>query len=42
MRIGLWQSLRQKMAVEARDKKRMVCLYQFYDLPQSEAKARCQ
>ncbi|WP_438969929.1 transglutaminase-like cysteine peptidase [Methylophaga sp.] len=40
-RISLWQRLLRNMDVEAADEKSMICLYQFYDLPKSEARTRC-
>jgi len=40
-RITLWQKLLKKMDVEAADENAMICLYQHYDLPRSEARTRC-
>jgi len=40
-RLSLWQELLQHMNVEAADENSMVCLYQYYDLPNSVAKTRC-
>jgi len=40
-RLSLWQELLQTMDVEAADENTMVCLYQYYDLPNSIAKTKC-
>jgi len=40
-RLSLWQELLQTMDVEAADENTMVCLYQYYDLPNSVAKTKC-
>lgn len=40
-RISLWQKLLKNMDVEAADENAMICLYQYYDLPDSEARTRC-
>lgn len=40
-RISLWQSLLKSMDVEAADTETMICRYQYYDLPASEARTRC-
>ncbi|MDH5357796.1 MAG: transglutaminase-like cysteine peptidase [Gammaproteobacteria bacterium] len=40
-RLTLWQQLLRHMDVEAADENAMVCLYQHYDLPESEAKTLC-
>lgn len=40
-RISLWQQLLKRINVEAADRQTMICRYQYYDLPASEAKARC-
>jgi predicted transglutaminase-like cysteine proteinase len=40
-RLGLWQQVIQRMNVEAADEQSMICLYQYYDLNKSEAKAKC-
>lgn len=40
-RISLWQQLIHHMDVEAADEDAMVCLYQHYDLPASQAKTLC-
>jgi len=40
-RLSLWQELLQTMDVEAADENSMVCLYQYYDLPNSVAKTKC-
>ena len=40
-RISLWQELLHSMDVEAADEDAMICLYQYYDLPDSKAKTLC-
>jgi hypothetical protein len=40
-RISLWQRLLKSMDVEAADEQTMICRYQYYDLPESEARTRC-
>ncbi len=40
-RISLWQQLLKRIDVEAADRQTMICRYQYYDLPASEARARC-
>lgn len=40
-RISLWQKLLKSMDVEAADEQTMICRYQYYDLPASEARTRC-
>lgn len=40
-RISLWQQLLHAMDVEAADEDAMICLYQYYDLPDSKAKTLC-
>jgi len=40
-RISLWQDLLHTMDVEAANEKAMICLYQYYDLPNSVAKMKC-
>jgi predicted transglutaminase-like cysteine proteinase len=40
-RISLWQRLLKSMDVEAADEQTMICRYQYYDLPDSEARTRC-
>lgn len=40
-RISLWQRLQESMDVEAADEQTMICRYQYYDLPSSEARTRC-
>ena len=37
-RLSLWQGLLQHMDVEAVNEDAMICLYQYYDLPQREAR----
>lgn len=40
-RISLWRKLLKAMDVEAADETAMICLYQYYDLSDSEARTRC-
>ncbi|EEF79216.1 hypothetical protein MDMS009_1803 [Methylophaga thiooxydans DMS010] len=40
-RISLWQKLLKSMDVEAANEPAMICLYQYYDLTDSEARTRC-
>lgn len=40
-RISLWQKLLKNIQVEAADEQTMICRYQYYDLPSSEARTRC-
>lgn len=40
-RISLWQKLLRNIQVEAADEQTMICRYQYYDLPSSEARTRC-
>ncbi|KGM07276.1 hypothetical protein LP43_0886 [Methylophaga thiooxydans] len=40
-RISLWQKLLKSMDVEAANESAMICLYQYYDLTDSEARTRC-
>lgn len=40
-RVGLWQELLQSMNVEASNEPAMICLYQYYDLPDEKAKTFC-
>mgnify|MGYP000052284785 CR=1 FL=1 len=40
-RLSLWQDLLHYMDVEAADENKMICLYQYYDLPTSVAKTKC-
>jgi predicted transglutaminase-like cysteine proteinase len=40
-RLSLWQGLLRSMDVEAADENKMICLYQYYDLPKSVAKTKC-
>jgi len=40
-RISLWQELLHSMDVEAADEDAMICLYQYYDLPDFKAKNLC-
>ena len=40
-RLSLWQGLLQHMDVEADNEDAMICLYQYYDLPQREARMNC-
>jgi len=40
-RLSLWQALLHHMDVEADNEDAMICLYQYYDLPQQEARMRC-
>jgi predicted transglutaminase-like cysteine proteinase len=40
-RISLWQNLLRSMDVEAANSNTMICRYQYYDLPASEARTRC-
>lgn len=40
-RMSLWQGLLKHMDVEAANESAMICLYQYYDLPESKAKTFC-
>jgi len=40
-RISLWQQLLNQMNVEAANEYAMICLYQYYDLPEPSAKNFC-
>jgi hypothetical protein len=40
-RHSQWQQLMQAMEAEAADQEQMLCLYQYYDLPATQAHARC-
>lgn len=40
-RISLWKGLLQHMDVEAANEEAMICLYQYYDLPDARAKTFC-
>jgi predicted transglutaminase-like cysteine proteinase len=40
-RLSLWQELLRQMDVEAANEKAMICLYQYYDVPDEKAKTFC-
>lgn len=41
-RISLWQKLLKKMELEAARQQDRICHYQYHDLPEDEASARCR